>query len=43
MTVFVHPDMHADELRQTLYGENLVILTSLRAVGALVEYVHARL
>jgi hypothetical protein len=41
MTVYVDPDLAGDhELRQRLYGGDLIVLTRLRSVGYLVE--HAR-
>src|SRR5215475_3876561 len=43
MTVFVDPGVPADELRQALYGGNLVILTRLRAVSDFVEYTRDQL
>lgn len=43
MTVFVDPGFSADDLRQSLYNGNLIILTQLRAVGAFVEYTRDQL
>jgi hypothetical protein len=43
MTIFVDPAVTADELRQRLYGGNLVILTRLRAVSDFVEYAREQL
>jgi hypothetical protein len=43
MTVFVDPDVTGDELRQVLYQGNLVVLTRLNAVNALVEYTREQL
>jgi len=43
MTVFVDPDLPADELRQALYAGNLIILTRLRAVGDFVDYTREQL
>jgi hypothetical protein len=41
LTVYIDPDLTADdELRQTLYGGNLIVLTRLRSVSDLVD--HAR-
>jgi hypothetical protein len=38
MTIFVDLDLPTEALRQTMYDGNLVILTRLRAVGALVDH-----
>jgi hypothetical protein len=43
MTVFVDPDLNADELRQTVYDGNLIVLTRLQAVSALVDYTRDQL
>jgi len=43
MTVFVDPYLPADELRQSLYDGNLIILTRLRAVGDFVNYTRDQL
>ncbi len=44
MTVFVDPDgVHADKLRQIIYGGNLVVLTRLQAVSNFVEYTRDQL
>ena len=43
MSIFVDLDVPADELRQTLYEGNLIILTQLPAVRSLVEYTRERL
>lgn len=43
MTVFVDPDLPADDLRQAIYDGNLVVLTHLRAVRNFVEYTREQL
>ena len=43
MSIFVDLDVPADELRQTLYEGNLIILTQLPAVRNLVEYTREQL
>jgi hypothetical protein len=43
MSVFVDLNVPADELRQTLYDGNLIILTRLKAVGELVDYTRDQL
>ena len=43
MTVFVDPGLHSDDLRQSLYNGNLVILTHLSAVSDFVEYTRDQL
>jgi len=43
MSVFVDLDVPADELRQTLYNGNLVILTKLSAVSEFVQYAQEQL
>jgi hypothetical protein len=43
MTVFVDLDVPADELRQTLYAGNLIILTRLQAVSEFVEHTREQL
>ena len=43
MSIFVDLDVPADELRQTLYEGNLIILTQLPAVRSLVEYTREQL
>ena len=43
MTIFVDPDLPADEMRRALYGGNLVVLTKLRAVADFVEYTRDQL
>jgi hypothetical protein len=43
MTVFVDPDYSADDLRQSLYNGNLIILTHLSAVRDFVEYTRDQL
>jgi len=43
MAVFVDLDVPADELRQTLYDGNLIILTRLQAVSDFVDYVREEL
>ncbi|HMG64910.1 MAG TPA: hypothetical protein VK599_18350, partial [Streptosporangiaceae bacterium] len=40
VTVFVDPRVSGDELRQRLYGGNLIILTRLKSVSDFVD--HAR-
>lgn len=43
MAIFVDLDVPAEELRQTLYAGNLVLLTRLRSVSNLVEYTREQL
>ena len=43
MAIFVDLDVPADEVRQTLYEGNLIILTQLSAVRSLVEYTREQL
>jgi hypothetical protein len=43
MTVFVDPDLTPDELRQTLYGGDLIALTQLRSVSNLVDFTRTEL
>jgi hypothetical protein len=43
MTVFVDPDLTPNELRQTLYGGDLIALTQLRSVSNLVDFTRAEL
>lgn len=43
MSVFVDPDVRADELRQALYDGHLVILTRLEAVSQFVEHTREQL
>lgn len=43
MTVFVDPDLPAEQLRQKLYEGNLVILTRLQAVADFVAYTRDQL
>jgi hypothetical protein len=43
MTVFIDPDLPADELRQALFTGNLIVLTKLQAVSDFVEYTREQL
>jgi len=43
MTVFVDPGLSPDELRQSLYGGNLIVLTRLRSVSNLVDFTRGQL
>lgn len=43
MTVFVDPDLTSDELRQTLYAGDLIVLTRLRSVANLVDFTRDQL
>ena len=43
MSVFVDLNVPADELRQTLYDGNLVVLTHLQALREFVEYTRGQL
>ena len=43
MSVLVDPDLSAPELRQSAYDGNVVILTTLRSVGSLVDHVREQL
>jgi hypothetical protein len=43
MAIFVDLDVPSDELRQTLYAGNLVLLTRLRSVSNLVEHTREQL
>lgn len=43
MTVYVDPDLPANELRQAVYSGNLVVLTRLTAVSDFVDYTREQL
>jgi len=43
MTVFVDPNLTPDELRQSLYGGDLIVLTRLRSVSNLVDFTRSEL
>jgi hypothetical protein len=43
MNVYVDLDAPAEQLRQTIYDGNLVVLTRLRAVSDFVEYTRQQL
>ena len=43
MTIFIDPDFEGDELRRTIYGGNVVLLTGLKAVSDFVSYTRDQL
>jgi len=43
MTVYIDPGISGDEMRQSLFDGNLIVLTSLKAVSDLVDYTRDQL